>query len=151
MIEIDTNHNIKSTGDKFNEIYQMNITIKNIERQSIKEMIKRFVKNEVNPLYQIEFQEGESSLKIELSFEKEFVVSFQNFESIVLYGSTSEQRKDLKKISKTFQKEFKRMETLREKRMVETIYKMYVKELKKGNIEKTRRDFKRFLRNCMEN
>lgn len=153
MIQIHTNNTIQSLDEnhtKFNEIVQLVIQIKGIDDEQ-KKLISHYFENEKPSIYQMEIREGPRSLTIELTFEKPFTIQKKEFVSIQTFGSTTEQRKDLKKISKLFDSEFKEMNSVREKQMVSKLYKMYTKELKEGSVGKSKREFKRFLRNILEN
>jgi len=153
MIQIHTNNSIQSVDDthtKFNEIVQIMIKIRGVSTEQ-KNYLLNYFNNNKPVIFQMETTEGPRSLTIELSYERPFQVSKKEFSSIQVFSSTMEQKKDLKKISKLFQSEFEGFHSIREKQMVLKLYKMYVKELKNGTIEKSKRDFKNFLTNLLEN
>jgi hypothetical protein len=90
-------------------------------------------------------------LIIEIRFESPFTIKKKDFSSIIEFATTSTQNRALKKIKKLFSEKFKNMTSVREKQLVSKIYTMYTKELKEGNIGKSKKDFKQFLQNILEN
>lgn len=153
MIKIKTNNSIHSTNDsntKFKEIVQVVIEIRDISERE-KDTILQYIRNEISPIFEKNINEGPRSLMIDLSFERSFQVQKKDFSSIVEIATTSAQDKSLKKIQKLFSEKFKNATSVREKQIVSKIFNMYVKELKKGNIGKSRREFKHFLQNLLEN
>ena len=95
--------------------------------------------------------EGPRSLIIELSLKGPFAVKKKDFSSIIEMATSSSQDKSLKKIKKLFSEKFKNFTSVREKQVVSKIYTMYLKQLKEGNIGKSKREFRQFLKNILEN
>lgn len=153
MIQIHTNNTIQSldeTHTKFVEQIQLLIQIKNLDEEQ-KRILLDYFENQKPHFYQMEVREGLRSLIVEFSYEKPFSFVKKEFSGIQTFGTTPDQQKDLKKISKMFQSEFNNFQSIREKQMVVKLYKMYNKKLKNGSIGRSKTDFKNFLNNILEN
>lgn len=153
MIKIRTTNTIQSLDDsntKFEQVTDIIMEIRNISERE-KDGILQYFRNEISTNFEKKISEGPRSLTIELSLRGPFAVKKKDFSPIVDMATTSAQHKSLKKIKKLFLEKFKNFTSVREKQIVSKIYTMYLKELKDGNIGKSKRDFKQFLQNILEN
>lgn len=153
MIKIRTTNTIQSLDDsntRFEEVIHVIIEIRNVSERE-KDGILQYFRNDTSTKFEKKINEGPRSLIIELSLKGPFAVKKKDFSSIVEMATSNSQDKSLKKIKKLFSEKFKNFTSVREKQAVSKIYTMYLKKLKEGNIGKSKREFRQFLKNILEN
>ena len=153
MIKIRTTNTIQSLDDsntRFEEVIHVIIEIRNVSERE-KDGILQYFRNDTSTKFEKKINEGPRSLIIELGLKGPFAVKKKDFSSIVEMATSNSQDKSLKKIKKLFSEKFKNFTSVREKQAVSKIYTMYLKQLKEGNIGKSKREFRQFLKNILEN